>query len=343
MTKSTRAERLDAGLTGAERVSMFLADFKADRTPDPMLLRRMPDEQSDNVARRIGLIKAFHTRLGLLLMVYEREVRELRVRVAWYGTLLQWSATAWSVRDYLALHDTERITESEWKKREQEARAETLTTTELAEYLVDRNLKDGTTHEGSRHSSVREAKGVVEKLLSEGVLQGEKRGRTTRVAMGSVYDWLGEPAPVSREWGFDVEVVPDSRATWADHKRRGRHRLEERLSSSPTPPLPDGFAAQNVDACEADEVMRTLRDSVSTGLREVSSELLSVQVVVGEFADALGGEDPLVPAVRALINEQSEELRSLGKSFEEMGGVAVTQTEPEEGQLATLRTILDLS
>jgi hypothetical protein len=251
----------------------------------------------------------------------------------------------------------EPITESEYRKREEEARTELLPVDECAMILTEehQDWDDAdceTDEDGERVATdeawyrVRDRKvKELRRLVAAGTLAGKGKGKRLKIACGSFYDWKGEPVPVAPDLGVAYDVRPESEAKAVERERddhafirglldRGSCKFDLPLDmESPlkTEPPPRGFGV---------EMARILAVAIRTGVHENWRELRAVEEQVASVTEAFDGEDPLHPRVRAHFDEAKATLAELhGRAQKYTGPFELL--EPDEELRARVQHIVD--
>jgi hypothetical protein len=347
-----RLDRLYPALTAKERALLVLRAWKADQEEDAQVRRTMPPDQSLEFNRYIHLMNAANLDAGKYIAVLKRISGELNLRAAWLASLQMWGIRVWDIWVYIAVHTNEPITESEHKRLVEDARAEMVSVADLAETLVERydgwpeaDLEPG---DGDEHVVTDKAwnrllaqkKKELTRLVAEGVLAGKRRGRGLLVNNGSFYDWLAEPVPVCPEWGKGYDVLPDDQAGEVASLKKARLRAQEAISKSPASPiqeaLEESVGYRVTDRKERwDEAMAGLRERLCEGVPWCWQELRSAETVLEEVAQEFG-EDPLIPAVRNVLDKAHQELAEMPQFLDALH-VGVELPEPDEEQVAQLR------
>jgi len=184
-------------------------------------------------------------------------------------------------------------------------------------------------------------KAELRRLVDEGVLAGKRRGRRLLINAGSFYDWLGEAEPLWPEWGNGYDVLPDDQAGRVESLKKERQRAQEAISGSPTCPmqrlLEEELGRRTREPNERwDEAMAALAESLREGVPWCWQELRAAEMVLGEVAVEFDGEDPLVPAVRRILDKTHQDLVEL-QPLLAMVDVEVDLPEPDEERVAELR------
>lgn len=310
-----RLDRLYPCLTAKERAILVLQAWKRDEHEDPQVRLTMPESQGAEFNYYIDLMNGVHD-LTPYVIVLHQQVAQLGLKFAWLSTFHLWGLHTSTLAEYICFDTKEPITESDHKRRVEEARSKAAPIAELAEVLVERY--DGWTEDDLQASEDDEEPEVSDKawnrvlaqkkkelgrLVDEGVLSGKRKGRRLTVNAGSFYDWLGQPVPVFPDWGMEFEVFPDKKADEVNRLLRARRRAQDALSRGPTDAvlhLLGGIAADHRKPAKEnrhriDEVVEalctTLREMVPARWRE----LRTAETIFEEVAAEFDGEDSLHP------------------------------------------------
>jgi hypothetical protein len=185
-----------------------------------------------------------------------------------------------------------------------------------------------------------EKKRELSRLVEEGVLAGRRSGRRLLINAGSFYDWLGEPVPVSPNWGNGYDVLPDGQAERVERLKKERLDAQEAVSRSPTSPLlaclEERLGHRVTERQERwDEAMAALRESLREGIPWCWQELRAAEAVLDEVAEELG-EDPLLPPVRQVLDKTRNDLVELHALLRFVDAEAELP-EPDEERVEWLR------
>ena len=357
-----RLDRLYPGLTAKERAILVLQAWKRDEHEDPQVRLTMPDSQGAQFNYYIDLMNGVHD-LTPYVIVVNQGVAKLGLKFAWLSTFDLWGLNASILGDYIWFDTKEPITQGDHERRVEEARSKPAPVADLAEVLVERY--DGWEEDDLQASEDDEEPEVSDKawnrvlaqkkkelarLVDQGVLEGKRKGRRLRINAGSFYDWLGQPAPVSPDWGLEFEVFPDKKADEVNRLRRARRRAQDELRRGPTDAvlhLLGGTAADDSKPAKKnrhriDEAVEALCTTLHEMVPARWRELRTAEVVLDEVAAEFDGEDPLHPHVRDALDEARQELEELVEKVQSRVG-AFSLPEPDEEELATLRKTAKLA
>jgi hypothetical protein len=349
-----RLNRVYPALTAKERALLVLRAWKKGEEEDRMVRLTMPDRQASEFNRYIDLmngvneLRPYVLALGLL-------VDQLGLRFTLLRTLDLWAMHAWEMATYLLFDTKEPITQSEYERRVQAARAEMAPVGEMAEILVERHegwgqgdfeehadsIKPVVTDEAWERVK-RDKRDKLARLVGEGVLEGRGKGKRLLVSAGSFYRWLGEEVPVWPEWGQDFEVMPDDRADEVEPQRQARERARAALSRAPSGSdllLRPGGGRDAPTESTGDELVSILEGSLRVGVSARWQELVAAERVIDEVAAEFDGEDPALPDVRQGLKEARCRLKELVPEIQERVG-PVDLEEGAEERIADLRAAL---
>jgi hypothetical protein len=126
MSGEQRLDRLLPALSPQERAVLMLRDLKSEKPQDRQLLNTAPDRQTPELNRLIGLMNAANGDLAHLIAIIRERVRQEDLRFGWLAWARLCALEMWAVRARFYVCAREPVTESEYRKREQEARSEML-------------------------------------------------------------------------------------------------------------------------------------------------------------------------------------------------------------------------
>lgn len=343
MAKDIRIDKLYPALDAQERAILVLQAVKAKREEDPKVYGTTPSTQVRQFNRYIALMNAVGDIMASYITVLELLVDQLEVRFGWLMTFRLWAWSANHIGRYIVFGTKEPITESEYQLKLKEARQGTLALSEAAEILTDRE-------EGSQASKAawnrifRAKREELVRLLKSGVLVGKGGGKAAHVQAGSFYDWLGEPVPLLLDWASDCEVYPDEQAEDVLVLRKRREEVRELFRRMPSEagfdPSRDVAEQTNEEECPCDPVVRHMMESLPAGLQLRWQELRAAEMILETTAEQFNGEDPLMPSARQAIDDSKAKVRQLAEDFATLG-VTVELSEPDEGEVAAARALLD--
>ena len=354
MSGNQRLDRLYPALTAKERALLVLRAWKQDQEEDAAVRRTMPADQGRDFNYYIHLMNAANLDAGKYIAVLNLMVDQLGSKAAWLASLQMWGIRVWDVWVYIAIHTNEPITESEHTRLVEEARAEMLPVADMAETLVERY--DGWTEadmqpDGDDDEQVvkdkawnrvlAEKKRELTRLVEEGTLAGKRRGRGLLINNGSFYDWLGEPVPVCPDWGKGYDVLPDDQADRVESLKKERLRAQEAVAGSPVSSmqrfLEEQLGRRVTERVERwDEATAALAESLREGVPWCWQELRAAEMVLAEVAQEFDGEDPLVPAVRRILDKTRQDLVEL-KPLLEFVDAEAELPDPDEERVTFLR------
>lgn len=326
-TTDSRLNRLYPALTAKERALLVLQAWKEDAEEDRLVRSTMPDGQAAEFNRCIALMNGVNKHLGPFVVILNEHVSQLNLKRGWMLTLQLWGMHSSDLGMYIFCHTKEPICESDHAKLLAVARAQMAPVGELAEVLAER--EDGS------EKLLTAKKAEIARLVEQGAITGQRKGRTLQVNVGSFYDWLGEPTPVYPDWGLEYEVFPDVDSVKVGRLRRELETVRERLSKAPIRPgisipieMPEARSLE-------DEIADGLGTSVKEGIPEYWRQLRASELVIAEVAREFDGEDPALPLLRGTLNWTREQLVDLHSA------TASDSTLPEPDE-ETLDRILQL-
>jgi hypothetical protein len=316
-----RVDRLYPALTARERAVLVLRAWKEGGEEDSLVRRTMPPYQAAEFNQYINLmngvneLRPYVLALGLL-------VDQLGLRFTLLRTLDLWAMHAWEMATYLLFDTKEPVTQSEYERRVEAARAEMAPVGEMAEILVERHegwsdedlvpAEDGEEpmiSDAAWERVVKDKKMQLAHLVCERALAGRRRGRRVMVNVGSFYDWIGECVPVFADWGLEFEVRPDAEAGEVERLREGRRQARAALIHGPCEYVLDLLRKRGTSDQEIPKVGRSWGDEIAKALttrireetRERWQELLAAKRVIEEAAAEFDGEDQALPNVRQAL------------------------------------------
>ncbi len=356
--RESRIDKLFPALTAKERGILVLQAWKQGTEEDPLVRTTMPPEQGTEFNRYIGLMNSVHD-LAPYILGLRALVDQLGLRFALLRTLDLWAMHALTLAEYVWFHTEEPITESEMRRRTDDARAEVVPAAKLAETLVERHEgwsdEDPVPAEDGEEPLVSDAawervltdkKKKLARLVSEGAITGKRRGRRLMVNAGSFYDWIGESFPVSPDWGLKLDVRPDAEANEVERLHRARRRAQGALVRAPsiTEFVRDVAAGDGkqpkAKPSWGDEIVEALTTRIREETRQRWGEVLATEKVFEEVAVEFDGEDPLLPDVRCILDDVKREIEELGQDIQERLG-PLDFGEPDEETLDKLRAVVE--
>ncbi len=357
-----RIDKLYPVLTAKERALLVLRAWKQDEEEDRRVRLTMPDSQISEFNRLLDLMNGcylFTPYIGALGLV----IGQLSLRYGWLLMLDLWAIHAFTLADYIWSETKEPITENDYQRRVEAARAEMAPGVELAELLAEmhegwgesdlKKTDDGgesvvTAAAWKRVSKAKERE--LGSLVGEGVLEGKWKGKRLLINVGSFYDWLGEEMPVLPDWGRDFDILPDSRAEEVERNLQARQRAREAVVRGPSfvgllrrGSSRDGDGGGGYDRVR--EGAERIRVVLEGRLREEVpvwwQTLNAVEKIIDELASEFDGEDPLQPTARDALRDARARLEKLVEEIGERLGPLKLEEPPDE-LLSTLRRFVGL-
>jgi hypothetical protein len=184
-------------------------------------------------------------------------------------------------------------------------------------------------------------------LVEESVLEGKRTRRRLVVNAGSFYDWLGEPVPVTPQWGLEFEVFPDKQVDKVRRLQKERQAAQEALRRAPSDsalePVLQRLCADHKRSRDTSSLGDQVADALSRSLRDGTEEcwrtLRAIEVAVGEIEVEFDGEDPLIPDVRGILDDIRKGLEDLHKQVQAYVG-KFALPEPDEDAVAVVRKVV---
>lgn len=356
MSSEARLDRLLPALSAKERAILMLRDFKAEKPQDRQLLHTAPDAQAPALNRLIGMMNAANGDLAHILVIIHERVKQEELRFSWLAWARRCAMEMWAVRAHFNLSAREAITESDYREREKEARAELLPVEECATTLTEEHhtwddADCELDEDGERTATdkawyrVRDEKiRELQALVADGTLVGKGKGKRLKIACGSFYDWLGEPVAAIPDFGIAYDVRPDAEArgvtrTRADHEfirsvvDRGACNVELPLDVE-SPLVLDAPKGFNV------EMARVMAVMIRAGLREVWAELRAIEEQIDRITEEFDGEDVLREGTRGRLDAAKASLTDLREQLQEYTG-PFELSEPDDELRDTIQRIVD--
>jgi hypothetical protein len=348
-----RLNRLNPALAAKERAILALQACKEGVPEDPELRVGMSAGQASEFNHLINLMRGTYDVVSLYVIILGQSLDLLNVRYGWLLSLHLWALGTMNLGAYIALHTKEPITHSQYKRRLAAARREMVPASEFAEILADQcegwAAEDLEPPEGEGEPLVKQAawKRVcrqkareLARRVEEGALLGTRKGRRLYVNAGSFYDWLGEPAPVFPDWGFEFDILPDRKAGEVRRLRQARQDAREAVQSAPVGLGLDLVSRKLCVPPKGPAGGNELAEALATHLREGIAlrwrELLAVEQILDEIGTEFDGEDPARPQERRAITEGKEQLKELHEQVQEYVG-PFELASPDEPEIAQCR------
>jgi hypothetical protein len=329
----SRLSKLTSALSAKERAVLVLRASKEGTPEDPQIRASMPPEQTREFNRYIGLMNGVNVFLTFYTGVLNQSLALLDARYGWLLTLHMWAMSVADLAGYITLYTKEPITRSEYERRVKAAREEMVPVSELAELLVEDHEgwaeDDLEPQEGEEQPLVkpeawervcREKDREVAGLVEQGVLVGGKKGRRLTVQAGSFYDWRGRPVPVTPEWGWEFEVLPDEQADEVRRLQEARRRSREECERAPLSLVLDlprqKGRRSGKDSHKREEIAEAVSGHLRDGIKLRWRELQSIEAVLEEVAAEFDGEEPVRPWEREALDDGKKRLEELHRSVQ---------------------------
>ncbi len=353
-----RLDRLLPALSAKERAILMLRDFKADKPQDRQLLQSAPDAQAPELNRLIGLMNAANGNLAHVLLVIRERARQDELRFSW----LQWARVCalemWSVRAHFLTSGKEAITDSQYRKREAEARGEMLSLDDCATIYAEEyhawDDADYETDEKDREQyptddawyRVRDDKvKELRALVAAGALPGKGKGKRLKIACGAFYDWLGKPVPVVPDFGIEFDVQPDHREREVGRSHRDhefiRNLLDRGACNIDLPlDMESPLVMSRPNGRFSAELARVVAVIIRSGVQENWRELRAIEEQIDAMTEAYDGEDVLHERVRGYLDEAKTTLIEVHKELQTYTG-PFELPETDDDLRATIERIVD--
>jgi hypothetical protein len=354
-----RLDKLYPALTAKERALLVLRAWKQDEDEDRRVRLTMPESQTREFNRCIDLMNGAHA-LMPYIHVIGLHIDQLSLRYGWLLALELWAIHALSLGEFICFETKEPITESEYRQRQETARAEMVPASEFAELMAEDHegwaagdLKGGgdgeepTVTDAAWKRVCGEKERELASLVETGVLEGARKGKRLLINAASFYAWRSREVPVWPDWGLEFDVLPDTEAKEIDRRRRARESARQALQRSPTYSAlvrrgPGRDSGDGGVEDGADRIRVALEERLRQGASTCWLGLVSAEKVVDEVAAEFGGEDPLQPTEREALRDARIRLEELIKELGERLG-PLELAEPPDDLLATLRKNVGLS
>jgi hypothetical protein len=155
----------------------------------------------------------------------------------------------------------------------------------------------------------------IARLVDQGVLVGNRKGRRLYVNTGSFYDWLGKPVPVLPDLGWEFQVFPDKQADEVRRLQEARRHTQEECRLAPLSLVLDLPRRKARRPGKASHKGEEIAEAVGTRLREGIQlrwrELRSIELVLEEVAGEFDGEAPTRPWEREALDDGKKRLQEL--------------------------------
>jgi hypothetical protein len=352
LSAEQRLDRLYSALTAKERGLLVLRAVKAGEKPDRLIYDTTPSGQTTQFNHYIHLINAANAEMAMVLMLLSEQTSKVEMKLAWLQTLQLWADDVGSLRVLVGRNQKEPITESEYARREAEAREELLPLPACVEIIMeDYDWAEAdyvTDKDGDRDVSAkawnrveRETRQRLRGAIGDGSLPSRKRGRAVVVAAGALFNWLGGPTPVYPEEAWEFDVRPDDQAEQVDLDRRAEgvvRRIFER-APKPLPKLADGAPAIEPGERSLTDLEAVLVSSIGELVRQHWCEARAMEIGVAEIAEEFDGEDPLRADTRALLDGCLDSYRKLRDDVADYAEIELA--EPSDDDVAQVRRLIE--
>jgi hypothetical protein len=318
-------DKLLPGLSARERAILVLRNFKEKKPQDPTLAWGMADYETREYNRLIRYIQVCNSEVFTLITMIQGRVDVLSVRLSLLLALNMWGEHADMLSLYLRAYTKEPITESEYKRRQEEEPKRWAPVSELAQVMTSRKgdwnvdaLDDPENQIVNAAAWEKECARQEKVLLSaarRGELESKGRGKDLTVRVGSFWAWLGEEVNLRPAWGFDFDLAPDDEADLVEKVRRNRDEVKDTFSGRSVPDEPyAGFPLYWLMAARVQEI-------VTESVPSLWTELMGLDGALREIAKReFGGEDPLKVAIREDVDRVIAKLKELHSQIEEIVG-----------------------
>lgn len=314
-SKRSRTYRLFKDLRVHERFRVLVASLHKDREPPPELATEMPPEQFVELLRRCDVYDGVNRGLTGHLEVMTERLKTVRALLLVAHMRRRWGCVVLLTRAYLAAFCREPILRATAAQRQREAEGDLLSLEDLA-------LWNGSENFEAHHRELEEA-------VASGALKAEQAGDRVLIVLGDYCRWAKEEVPIGPEFGFLLDVRPDSERDDVEQHLRRRTGLLEALAGSPEAwswcekqdylarrQARPGFEVASDDAVQRLDPVSKEECALSEAARKLMVSLYqhleAIEQVIDEANETyLLGGDIAHPSMREMLTRQSAELAQL--------------------------------
>lgn len=335
-----RIDNLFDGLAARERAVLAIQAWKEGQKENPRLRWTLPAGQQDEFYDLISQARAIGLLFSSLTPIWREAAEKHR---AWHGCLraLELSEIyVSSLSRYILTYTREEITESQHAALITEERAKMLPLAELAESLAgdydewrDSDLEDGYVRDRAFARITKEKKALLVTLFEDGTIAGRRKGKGIELNAGSFSEWLGRPIPIRPGWG-DYQIVPDAQEEESQRANAARDHARTMIQRA----LGGSTARALGQEPDEDDVYAALEKELAAGIIANSCEIHAADMLVGEFQQRLGGEDPLDPEGRESLDYCRGQL---AKMREDLGVDAELAIDDCDANLRAMREFIE--
>jgi hypothetical protein len=328
-----RLDKLTPALTAKERAVLILRAWKEGAPEDPLIRSSMPPGQALEFNHYIGLMNGANVFLTFYTGVLNESLALLDARYGWLLTLHLWALNVSDLAGYITVYTKEPVTRSDYDQQLKAARERRVPASELAEMLAEEyegwTDSDLEPQKGDGEPQVTDAawervlgekEGELARLVDEGVLVGDRKGRHLYVNTGSFYDWLGKPVPLFPDWGWEYQVFPDKQADEVHRLQEARRHTQEECRLAPLSlvldlPRPRRKTRRPREASpKGEEIAEAVGARLREGIQLRWRELRSIELVLEEGAEEFDGESPTRPWEREALDNGKKRLEELHRA-----------------------------
>lgn len=339
MPRDARLNRIIPALGARERAVAAVSAWKEGRREDPWLRRAVPEREQREFGELLALVRAINSRLTVLVLLYQEEVRRHWMTLGWIGAIKAWGLSTVALSHACVAGHTDLITESEAAERKAAARADTLRFREAAEYLAERVTDEDDSFPDDDDVAFEAEVRKQERRLRAAVGAGALNAAKGRVTAGVLWDWLGDETPLYPEWGMRVEVVPDERVEEVLRQRNLGERIRDSLAEAPVA-FAEGFEVTS-GSSPSNQMGEALHRSLVAGVASTWHGLRTVILCIDEARERLG-DDPLHPDCRETLDTLIGDMEALVTMSDDPLG-EIDLPEPTEADVEDLREVLALA
>ena len=319
MSRDSRLSKLLPGLTARERAILVLQSWREDKQEDLSWRRTMPQNQTNEFNRYIGLMNVANRELHLLIGRIEHMADKLDVRFAWLTSLILWQEHVDEIRRAVRVAVREPISEGEYAARVEANRSRWVDLEELAAELASDaggwREEDYEADEEGHQQLTDEAwdrvcgakKGWLLEQIAAGNLEARGKGRRLKVQEGDFDDLIGHEGGAAPQDYLSYRVVPDSEAAQTETDRALLGSLQRVLDWKP---VEGGEGSSGVPDMPG-RLLDALKVGIAGGLILAWVELRTTEHVLEEIGVEFEGADPLKPRGREMLAETKRRLLKL--------------------------------
>jgi hypothetical protein len=306
-----RLERLLPALSGRERATLALRDFKARKPRDRRLAWDMDGTDRRDYDRLMRLMDACNLQALMAIVLLVQRTQKAGLKLGWLATLEMWDEHAALLERHLRSYADGPAPFAPYCTLLSAGPERWAPACELADVLTSRKEdwrpeqldEDGAVLAEEWERESRRNEGKIARLVKAGTLEGRRLGGRLRVRAASFAAWLGE------------EPLAD--AGRAEDASLGPEEVSRRFAARAAPVPEDPEAAPELPLHRA--LALALGPALQAEVTATWSELAAFDAALAKVAEEFGGEDPVRPETReeidaalAALREQAQQLAYLG-------------------------------